>query len=147
MFTYYSRTSVGYARQQAASTPLNASEAADFQLQPYEADADGVVATTRHELNLPFEFWSTKYVPTFQEKPHLGTGFDWRFPYTTDRSSWLEILHSRMEGLPKFSNRILISTVSSTRSLMNPSSCMQTPIRTLLSCRYTIRSMTIPRNI
>ncbi|MFN8742472.1 MAG: organic solvent tolerance protein OstA [Pirellula sp.] len=63
VFTYYSRTSVGYARQQAASTPLNAADAAKFQLQPNEVNADGVVATTRHELNLPFEFGFTKFVP------------------------------------------------------------------------------------
>lgn len=63
LLTYYSRTSVGYGRQQSASVPLNAADAAKFQLQPTEVDARGIVATTRHELNMPFEFLRTKYVP------------------------------------------------------------------------------------
>jgi hypothetical protein len=63
LLTYYSHTNVGYARQAVASTPTNASEAAKFQLQPYEVNADGLNAMTRQEINLPFDTGYTKFVP------------------------------------------------------------------------------------
>ncbi|MCE3016583.1 MAG: organic solvent tolerance protein OstA [Pirellula sp.] len=62
-FTYYGHTDVGYARQRVASTPLNAAEAAKFQLQPHETNADGVVAYTRQEINLPIDTGFSKIVP------------------------------------------------------------------------------------
>ena len=63
VFTYYSHSDVGYARQRVASTPTNASEAAKFQLQPWEVTASGLHAVTRHELNLPIDTGYYKFVP------------------------------------------------------------------------------------
>ena len=62
-FTYYGHSDIGYARQRVASTPLNAAEAAKFQLQPHETNADGVVAYTRQEINLPIDTGFSKIVP------------------------------------------------------------------------------------
>jgi hypothetical protein len=61
--TYYSHSDVGYARQRVASTPTNAAEAAKFQLQPWEVNASGLHAVTRHELNIPFDTGYYKFVP------------------------------------------------------------------------------------
>ncbi len=63
VITYYSHSDVGYARQRVASTPTNASEAAKFQLQPWEVAASGLHAVTRHELNLPIDTGYYKFVP------------------------------------------------------------------------------------
>ena len=63
LFTYYSHSDVGYARQKVASTPTNPTEAAKFQLQPWEVDASGLHAVTRHELNLPIDTGYYKFVP------------------------------------------------------------------------------------
>ncbi len=63
VFTYYSHSDIGYARQRVASTPTNPSEAAKFQLQPWEVTASGIHAVTRHELNLPIDTGYYKFVP------------------------------------------------------------------------------------
>ena len=63
VFTYYSHSDVGFAKQRVASTPTNASEAAKFQLQPWEVSASGLHAVTRHELNLPIDTGYYKFVP------------------------------------------------------------------------------------
>lgn len=63
VMSYYSHTNVGYAKQQVASTPTNAAEAAKFQLQPWEVNASGLHAVTRQELNLPFDTGYYKFVP------------------------------------------------------------------------------------
>ena len=63
LFTYYSHTDVGYARQKVASTPTNPTEAAKFQLQPWEVGASGLHAVTRQELNLPIDTGYYKFVP------------------------------------------------------------------------------------
>lgn len=63
IFTYYSHSDVGYARQRVASTPTTATEAAKFQLQPWEVSASGLHAVTRHELNLPIDTGYYKFVP------------------------------------------------------------------------------------
>jgi len=63
IFTYYSHSDIGYAQQRVASTPTNASEAAKFQLQPWEVSASGLHAVTRHELNLPIDTGYYKFVP------------------------------------------------------------------------------------
>lgn len=62
-FTYYTHSDVGYARMRQASTPTDPADAAKFQLQPYETDASGVQAMTRHELNLPIDTGFAKVVP------------------------------------------------------------------------------------
>lgn len=63
IFTYYTHSDIGYARQRVASTPTNASEAAKFQLQPWETSVAGLHAVTRHELNLPLDTGYYKFVP------------------------------------------------------------------------------------
>ena len=63
LFTYYSHSDIGYAKQQVASTPTNAAEAAKFQLQPWEVGASGLHAVTRQELNLPLDTGYYKFVP------------------------------------------------------------------------------------
>ena len=63
MFTYYTHSDIGYAKQQVASTPTTAQEAAKFQLQPWEVNASGRHAVTRHELNLPIDTGYYKFVP------------------------------------------------------------------------------------
>ncbi|MEQ1824401.1 MAG: organic solvent tolerance protein OstA [Pirellula sp.] len=63
IFTYYSHSNIGYARQRVASTPTNPAEIAKFQLQPWEVNAGGLHAVTRHELNLPFDTGYYKFVP------------------------------------------------------------------------------------
>jgi len=63
IFTYYSHSDVGYAKQRVASTPTNAVEAAKFQLQPWEVTASGLHAVTRHELSLPIDTGYYKFVP------------------------------------------------------------------------------------
>ena len=63
VFTYYSHSDVGYARQRVASTPTTATEAAKFQLQPWEVNASGLHAVTRQELNLPIDTGYYKFVP------------------------------------------------------------------------------------
>lgn len=62
-FTYYGHSDIGYARQRVASTPLNPAEAAKFQLQPHEVNADGIAAYTRQEINLPIDTGFSKIVP------------------------------------------------------------------------------------
>ncbi|MCY2982369.1 MAG: organic solvent tolerance protein OstA [Planctomycetota bacterium] len=63
MFTYYTHSDIGYAKQQVASTPTTAQEAAKFQLQPWEVNASGLHAVTRHELNFPIDTGYYKFVP------------------------------------------------------------------------------------
>ena len=63
IFTYYSHSDVGYARQRVASTPTAPDDAAKFQLQPWEVNASGLHAVTRHELNLPIDTGYYKFVP------------------------------------------------------------------------------------
>jgi hypothetical protein len=63
IFTYYSHSDIGYAKQRVASTPTNATDAAKFQLQPWEVSSGGLHAVTRHELDLPFDTGYYKFVP------------------------------------------------------------------------------------
>jgi hypothetical protein len=63
VFTWYAHSHVAYAHQRVASTPLNAADAAKFQLQPWEVDAEGIRAGTRQELALPVNAGPIKLVP------------------------------------------------------------------------------------
>jgi len=63
LFTYYSHSYAGYAKNRVASTPTNASEAAKFQTQPWEVNALGFNAVTRQELSLPIDTGYYKFVP------------------------------------------------------------------------------------
>jgi hypothetical protein len=73
LLTYYSHTSVGYARQRIASVPTDPADAAKFQLQPWEVGVSGLHAITRHELNLPIDTGYYKFVPFISgEAARLG---------------------------------------------------------------------------
>lgn len=61
--TWYSHTHAGYGIQRAASTPTDPADAAKFQLQPWEVDAEGIRAATRHEIDLPIAAGPSKIVP------------------------------------------------------------------------------------
>ncbi len=62
-FTYNQHTSVGYAHQKVASTPLAPADAATFALLPWESDSEGVRASTRQELSLPLDVGAWKLIP------------------------------------------------------------------------------------
>lgn len=55
------RSSVGYGRFHEANAPNNPNDL--FSPIPYFNDAEGVVATTRHELSLPFQLGAVKVAP------------------------------------------------------------------------------------
>jgi hypothetical protein len=61
--TWHEHTHVGYARLREAAPPLNPEELAAYSPLAWENDVEGVVAATRHELDLPLEFGPTKIVP------------------------------------------------------------------------------------
>lgn len=65
-FTWNSNSSVGYVHQRVASTPIDPVDAAKFALLNWEPQsAEGLRATTRHELSLPMNlgFWKlTPYI-------------------------------------------------------------------------------------
>ncbi len=61
--TWYTHSHVAYAHQRIATTPTNAADAAKFQLQPWEVDAEGIRAGTRQELALPLNAGPFKLVP------------------------------------------------------------------------------------
>ena len=72
-FTWYAHSSVGYAHQRIASTPLDPADAAKFALQAGEVDAEGIRATTRQELDLPLNLGPFKFVPYISgEAAHWG---------------------------------------------------------------------------
>lgn len=60
---YSSHSSAGYARLKEAAAPKDPEDIAKFSLLPYEADVEGVVATTRHQIDMPIELWGSKIAP------------------------------------------------------------------------------------
>ncbi len=63
IFTYSAHSSIGFARQRIASTPTDPVDAAKFQRAPTEVNAQGLQATTRQEISLPFDTGYYKFVP------------------------------------------------------------------------------------
>lgn len=61
--TYSSHSQAGYARLREAATPTDPEDLAKFTLLPYEADVEGVVATSRHEIDMPMELLGAKVTP------------------------------------------------------------------------------------
>lgn len=61
--TWYAHSFVGYAKQQAASTPTDPQDSAKFALRPWETDSEGLVAVTRQELSFPFDAGPVKLNP------------------------------------------------------------------------------------
>lgn len=74
--TWSSHTSLGYGRIEPAQPPFNPAEDV-FAPLPYYADADGVVAMTRHELVLPLDFGPLNVDPyLLGEAAHWGEALD-----------------------------------------------------------------------
>lgn len=60
---FSAHTSVGYAHQRVATTPLDPQDSAKFALRQWETDSEGLRAATRQELNLPFDVGPWKFAP------------------------------------------------------------------------------------
>lgn len=61
--TWNAFSSVGYVKQQVASTPTDPVDSAKFALLAWERNAEGLKATTRHELSLPMNLGFWKMTP------------------------------------------------------------------------------------
>ena len=61
--TWHAHTSVGYAHQRVASTPLDPVDAAKFAPLAWESDSEGLRAITRQELSLPLSLGYWKLIP------------------------------------------------------------------------------------
>lgn len=61
--TYFSHSSVGYARLRPSTAPEDPQDAATYDPLPYEVDVEGLVGTTRHEIDLPMELFGSKVTP------------------------------------------------------------------------------------
>lgn len=76
-FTYSAHNQVGYARLNAADLPTDAAEAAEFSAVPGDIDSSGIVASTKHEIALPFQLGALKLVPNIGgEATHYGEAVD-----------------------------------------------------------------------
>ncbi|MCA9127980.1 MAG: LPS-assembly protein LptD [Planctomycetales bacterium] len=62
-FTWSAHTSVGYAHQRVATTPLDPADSAKFATLPWETESEGARAVTRQELSYPTELGAWKIVP------------------------------------------------------------------------------------
>jgi hypothetical protein len=77
--TWYEHTNVAYLRMRTATTPENAAQADVFQLLPWEVNAEGERAATRHEIDLPLEAGPAKLVPyALGELAHWGEDLDFQ---------------------------------------------------------------------
>lgn len=61
--TWNARTSVGYAHQKVATTPLDPTDAAKFTLLPWETDSEGLRALTRQEVSMPMSWGAWRVIP------------------------------------------------------------------------------------
>ncbi|MDC7217983.1 MAG: DEAD/DEAH box helicase, partial [Spirochaetales bacterium] len=61
--TYFSHSSVGYARLRPSTAPEDPADAATYDPLAYEVDVEGLVGTTRHEIDLPMELFGSKITP------------------------------------------------------------------------------------
>lgn len=62
-FTYSAVSSVGYLHQRPADPPTDPIELAKYAPRPWESDSEGLVASTRQELSLPFALGAFDVVP------------------------------------------------------------------------------------
>ena len=62
-FTYSAHNRVGYAKRNIADAPANPAEAAEYFTVPDDLAAEGVVASTKHEIALPVQWGALKIVP------------------------------------------------------------------------------------
>jgi hypothetical protein len=75
--TWYEHTSVGYFRQDTASTPQDPRDAATFSLLPYEVPVAGERLATRQALEFPIDTGPMKVVPfILGEAAHWGEVLD-----------------------------------------------------------------------
>ncbi len=61
--TYFSHSTVGYARLRPSTAPEDPADAATYDPLPYEVDIEGIVGSTRHEIDLPMELFGSKVTP------------------------------------------------------------------------------------
>ena len=61
--TWHAHSVIGYQRLQTASTPQSPANQAKFTQLPWEADVEGVRASTRQEIDFPFFVGPVKAVP------------------------------------------------------------------------------------
>ena len=61
--TFNAYSSVGYLHQRTAEAPTDPQELAKFNLQPWESDSEGLVASTRQELSLPTTLGAFEVTP------------------------------------------------------------------------------------
>jgi len=76
-FTWFEHSQASYARLRTASTPEDPTDAATFDLLPWEENASGERLITRQELDYPFELGPFKVVPyLLGELGHWGEVLD-----------------------------------------------------------------------
>ena len=61
--TWYSHSNVGYPKLRTASEPLNPEDLAKFDPLAWEADREGLRASSRNELSLPLNLGPSRIVP------------------------------------------------------------------------------------
>jgi lipopolysaccharide export system protein LptA len=75
--SWFEHSRVGFADLEVASTPTDPAQAAVFDLLPWEVPSDGLVASTRHELDLPLPVGPLKLTPyVLGEAAHWGQALD-----------------------------------------------------------------------
>ncbi len=71
--TWFEHTSVGYARLKVASPPEDPTQAAQWELLPWEVEQSGERFATRQEIDLPMQLGNFKVVPyALGELAHWG---------------------------------------------------------------------------
>lgn len=73
IFTWYEHSQVGYMHLRTATTPTDPTDAAKFELLPWEVEQEGLRAATRQELDMPIDLGPVKIVPyLLGEAAHWG---------------------------------------------------------------------------
>lgn len=74
---WHEHSHASYSRLRTAEAPTNPAEAPFFTLEPWEAEVEGEIAATRHELEIPFELGPIKASPfAMGELAHWGQALD-----------------------------------------------------------------------
>ncbi len=72
--TWSSHTYAGYANQAIASRPTDSNDL--YTVLPYEGNGSGLVASTRHEIDMPFQIGPINFVPyALGEDTYWGDAF------------------------------------------------------------------------
>lgn len=73
-FTWSSHTYAGYANQQIANQPTDPLDL--YTVLPFEGNGSGLVASTRHEIDMPFQLGPINFVPyALGEDTYWGDAF------------------------------------------------------------------------